>query len=367
MRAMKVLVLAPSLKAMGGVQSYTKTLAAGLEEILGHSQVRMVPVPGEPALKKDGSSALPWSVKAIFFLRALATAMLWRPNLVICTHLGVAPVAQIIEKYCGIRYWLVLHGIEVWGELPTPKYRALRGAQCYVALTRFTLNATAARHALGKPAAILLPPPLASVHGSDAAASSSSVGAVVLTVGRLAAAERYKGHDVMLETWPAVIQAVPDAEYWIVGDGDDRTRLESRAKALGIVDSVRFMGALSGDKLNAAYDSCRVFAMPARTVLNGDSPQGEGFGIVYIEAMSHGRPVVGPRTGAPAEFIRSGEHGFLVDPSNQAEIAQALIDLLTDRNRAGQMGKNAREWVNQEFTRENFLRRIADALQKNWS
>jgi len=365
MKAMKVLVLAPSLKAIGGVQSYTKTLAAGLEETLGRTHVRMVAVPGEPGLQKDGSSGLPPSVKGIFFLRALATAILWRPNLVICTHLGVAPAAQIIEKCCRIRYWLVLHGIEVWGALPAPKERALRGAQCYVALTHFTLDATIARHALGKPAAVFLPPPLASVPRSAAGASSSSPGPVVLTVGRLSAVERYKGHDVMLETWPAVIQSVPDAEYWIVGDGDDRARLESRARALGIADSVRFMGALSGDKLNAAYDSCRVFAMPARTELNGDSPQGEGFGIVYIEAMSHGKPVVGPRTGAPAEFIHSGEHGLLVDPSNQAEIAQALIDLLTDRDRAGQMGKNAKQWVNQEFTREKFLRRIADALQKN--
>ncbi len=369
MSVRKVLVLAPDLNAMGGVQSYTKTLVAGLAEILGSGRVRVVAVRGEPETRSDGSSGLSPSVKAIFFIRAVSTAMLWRPDLVVCTHLGVAPVAQIIEKYSGIQYWLVLHGIEVWAKLSGSKDRALRGAQRYVALTRFTLETTIARHSLEKRPALLLPPPLARVQkASDSAeAAAPSTAPVVLTVGRLAAAERYKGHDIMLEAWPAVLRDLPDAEYWIVGDGDDRERLESRAKALGIADSVRFMGALSGEKLKAAYNGCRVFAMPARTDVHGDPPQGEGFGIVYLEAMSHGKPVVAPRTGAPAEFIRSGEHGLLVDPSDRTEIAQALIELLGDADRSRQMGENARQWVTREFTRKNFLRRLAAGLREDES
>jgi glycosyltransferase involved in cell wall biosynthesis len=360
------------------VQTYTKTLVGALEEILGRDNVRLAAVPEEAELQKDGSLALSSVVKARFFIKALAIAMIWRPDLVICAHLGVAPAARIIEKYCGIRYWLVLHGIEVWAKLPAAKEQALRGAQRYVALTRFTLDATIAQHALGKPSAVILPPPFVgarnisvsphststSSSSSDTSSSSSSSAPVVLTVGRLAAAHRYKGYEVMLKTWPIVLRSVPDAEYWIVGDGDDRSQLESRAKELGIADSVRFTGALSGEELNAAYDRCRVFAMPARTELNGDDPQGEGFGIVFLEAMAHAKPIVAPRTGAPSEFIRPGEHGWLIDPSNQQEIAAALIDLLTNPDRARQMGKSAQDWVGQEFTYENFLRRLAAALQQ---
>jgi phosphatidyl-myo-inositol dimannoside synthase len=373
MAVQKVLVLAPCVKAVGGVQNYTKTLVAALEEILGHDNVRMVAVPEEPAPRKDGTLALSSSVKARVFFKALTVAMIWRPNLVICMHVGVAPLAAIIQKYCGIPYWLVLHGIEVWAKLPPAKEQALRGAERYIALTRFTLDATITQHALGKPSAVILPPSFAGVQNisvprdsalSSFSSSPPSSAPVVLTVGRLAAAERYKGHDVMLEAWPAVLRSVPDAEYWIVGDGDDRYRLESRAKELGISSSVHFTGTLSGDDLSAAYDRCRVFAMPARTELNGDGPQGEGFGIVFLEAMSHAKPVVAPRTGAPAEFIRAGEHGLLVDPSNQVEIATALIDLLTNPDRAQQMGKSAQDWVAREFAHENFLRRLRAALQQ---
>jgi glycosyltransferase involved in cell wall biosynthesis len=375
MAVQKVLVLAPCLKAVGGVQNYSKTLVAALEEILGRDNVRMVAVPEDPELRKDGSLALSSAVKARFFLKALAVALIWRPDLVICAHVGVAPVAWTIQKYRRIHYWLVLHGIEVWAKLPPAKEQALRGAQRYMALTRFTLDATIAQHALGKPAAVILPPPFAGARNSsvppDSASSSSSFSSssppsapMVLTVGRLAAAERYKGHDVMLEAWPAILRSVPDAEYWIVGDGDDRSELESLAKDLGIADSVHFTGTLSGDELHAAYDRCRVFAMPARTKLNGDGPQGEGFGIVFLEAMSHAKPIVAPRTGAPAEFIRTGEHGWLVDPSDRQEIAAALIDLLTNPDRARQMGKSAQDWVAREFTHDNFLGRLRAALQQ---
>ena len=357
----KILVLAPSLKSIGGMQSYTTTLASALEEILGAGGVRLVTVGGEPQIRPNGSVELKTSVKLWFAIHAFTTAIVWRPELVIAAHIGVAPVAQIIEKYTKIPYWLVLHGIEVWGDLPPVKGRALRGAAQYVALTRFTLEATIVRHALGQPAAVLLPPPLA-VRARPASSSSPAATPVVLTVGRLAAAERYKGHDVMLEAWPAVQRRVPGAEYWIVGDGDDRTRLEARAQELGVAGSVRFSGTLSGDRLSEAYERCSIFAMPARTELNGDVPEGEGFGIVFLEAMAHGKPVVAPRNGAPAEFIRSDEHGLLVDPSDRAEIAQAVIGLLEDPERRRRMGENAREWVEREFTRENFVARLRQAL-----
>jgi phosphatidylinositol alpha-1,6-mannosyltransferase len=357
-------VLSPSLESIGGVQSYTRTLASALEEILGTGCVRLLTVGAESQTQRDGRVALETSVKLRFAVHACTTAMVWRPELVIATHIGVAPVARLIKKYTKTPYWMVLHGIEVWGKLPPAKERALRAAAKYVALTRFTLEATVARHALGKPPVVLLPPPLAiRVHrASSDSTSSSTCCPVVLTVGRLAAAERYKGHDIMLEAWPAVRRRVPGAEYWIVGDGDDRTRLESRAQELGVARSVRFTGALSGDRLSEAYERCSIFAMPARTELQGDSPEGEGFGIVFLEAMAHGKPVVAPRDGAPAEFIRSEEHGLLVDPSDCAEIAEAIIGLLEDPERCRRMGENAREWVAREFTRENFVGRLRQAL-----
>ncbi len=155
-----VLVLTPSLKDVGGIQSYTRQLVDALSEILGKDSVRTVAISAEPKLASDGRVALGPFAKLRFGVAASAAAILWRPDLVICTHIGVAPVARLIEKVTRIPYWLTLHGIEVWGDLSPVKSRALRGAQRYLVLTRFTLDATVARHALGETAHSILPLPL---------------------------------------------------------------------------------------------------------------------------------------------------------------------------------------------------------------
>jgi phosphatidyl-myo-inositol dimannoside synthase len=363
----KTLVLAPSLKSVGGIQNYTNTLADALQVVLGSDRVRVVAVSDDPEVRDDGSLALRPSVKLRFLASALTAAISWSPDLMICAHVGLAPAARIIQRLTGIPYWLVLYGIEVWGDLPPAKQNALRAAQRYVAITRFTLDATAVRHGLERRRELILPPTLPKERPRSSetnCAAPNGSPPMVLTVGRIAASERYKGHDVMLEAWPAVLRRVPDAVYWIVGGGDDRSRLESRARELGIGESVHFAGAVSPEELDVCYDRCCIFAMPARTELDARVPRGEGFGIVFLEAMAHGKPVVGPRVGAPAEFIRSGEHGSLVDPTDSREVAEALIELLEDSTRARRMGEAGREWVAREFSFDRFCERLRDALQE---
>src|SRR5271154_6916115 len=89
----KTLVLAPSLKSIGGIQNYTNTLADALQVVLGSDRVRMLSVSGEPELQDDGSFALPPSVKLRFLATALTTAVSWSPDLIVCAHIGLAPAA----------------------------------------------------------------------------------------------------------------------------------------------------------------------------------------------------------------------------------------------------------------------------------
>lgn len=367
-RGIRVLVLAPPLQAVGGIQNYVRTLFAALQNVLGEDGVRIVAIPGEPHQRNDGSSALRPFVKLRFLAFALAAAISWTPDLIICAHIGVAPAGRIIQKLTRIPYWVILYGIEVWGELSPAKQKALRATQRLVSITRFTLNATIARHSLRQPRALILPPTLPKEKTPPPATArmSSDDGQppIVLTVGRVASFERYKGHDVMLEAWSSVLRRFPDAVYWIVGGGNDLARLEEKARELGIAASVRFVGPLSPEELDVCYHRCCVFAMPARTELDARAPRGEGFGIVYLEAMAHGKPVVGPRVGAPAEFIRAGEHGLLVDPASANEVADALIELLGDPERARRMGEAARRFVTSEFSFESFCKRLRESLQE---
>jgi len=363
---MKILVLAPPMTASGGVQKYTATLVRALAEIAGEKNVRMVSVPSEPKIRSDGTTSLGSFTKLRFFFRAISIAIIFRPQFVFCTHIGVAPVARIIQRITGIPYWIILHGIEVWGELPPQKIQALRNAQQLVAVSRFTLDAATAQHHLTAKNAAILHPALFSIPQQPASARKIAAETqMVLTVARLAASERYKGHDVMLDAWPAVLREIPAAKYIIVGDGDDRARLENRVREMGLNNSVVFKGTLSGVELDSCYDECRVFALPARTELDPDSPRGEGFGIVFLEAMAHGKPVVGPNVGAPAEFIHSGVHGLLVAPSNAGHLAAALIELLQHPQLAQEMGRAARDWVNQQFSSEKFRERLSGILRVN--
>jgi len=364
---MKILVLAPPMGATGGIQNYTATLVRALKEIIGEKNVRMIAVPAEAAARGDGNAALGRVTKLRFLLSAISAALFWRPGLVLCAHVGISPVARMIHRITGAPYWVMLYGIDVWCDLAPAKVEALRAAQQLVSISKFTLQSASAQHSLEKCKSVFLAPTFSIdesvVARTQTGAATSKQSPVVLTVGRLAASERYKGHDVMLDAWPAVLREIPEARYIIVGDGDDRTRLQIRAKEMGFADSVIFKGGVSGAELQSCYDECQVFTLPARTELDPHAPRGEGFGIVFLEAMAHGKPVVGPNTGAPTEFIHDGEHGLLVDPVNPAQLAEALIELLAHPERSRQMGEAGRQWVGQQYSYEMFRERLRKILQ----
>jgi phosphatidylinositol alpha-1,6-mannosyltransferase len=114
--------------------------------------------------------------------------------------------------------------------------------------------------------------------------------------------------------------------------------------------------------LVALYHRSDVFALPARTVLTGLEAKGEGFGIVFLEAMAFGKPVIGPNYGAPAELIRDGENGLLVDPDSVTSVAGALVELLTNPEKGRELGKAGRESVRTVYSYGSFCERLRGLL-----
>jgi phosphatidylinositol alpha-1,6-mannosyltransferase len=168
------------------------------------------------------------------------------------------------------------------------------------------------------------------------------------------ASERYKGHDELLAAWPAIRARVPDAQLVFVGDGDDIARLRGRAEELRIADAVVFTGFVSDDVLRGIYRRAAVFAMPST---------GDGFGLVYLEAMAHRLPCIGSIHDAAGEIISNGETGFLVDQSDTSVIADRLIALLCDDSRRLQMGQSGYRRWREHFTYEQFARRMVDLIE----
>jgi SAM-dependent methyltransferase len=178
----------------------------------------------------------------------------------------------------------------------------------------------------------------------------------------MAASERYKGHDVVLRAMASVVARIPNVTYVVVGGGDDRARLEALTDELGLRGHVVFTGEVSDSDVAALYQRSEVFVLPARTVLDDRNPKGEGFGIVFLEAMAFGKPVVGPNCGAPAELIRHGENGLLVIPEDPASVAEALVHLLTNPVTAREMGKAGSDWVRRHYSYGSFRERLRDIL-----
>lgn len=168
-------------------------------------------------------------------------------------------------------------------------------------------------------------------------------GPVLLTVGRL---QRRKGHDLVLKALPAVLQRHPTTRYLVVGDGEERPRLERLALELGVAAHVTFVGEVSEECLPRYFASADVFVMPNR-VEQGDF---EGFGIVFLEAAAAAKPVIGGRSGGVPEAVAEGESGLLVGGEDVEELVKQLELLLGSPELRQRLGAAGKRRVEQEFS-----------------
>ena len=172
----------------------------------------------------------------------------------------------------------------------------------------------------------------------------------VLFVGRLV--ER-KGVTHLVE---AVAQlADRRARLVIVGDGPERPRLEARARELGIADRVEFRGRISDADLRTAYQRAGVFVLPAVLDSRGDT---EGLGVVLLEAMNYGVPVIASNIGGIVDIVVDQETGLLVPPADAAALASALDSVLRDPARSRRLGEAGRRRLTEQFSWDAILAKM---------
>jgi phosphatidylinositol alpha-1,6-mannosyltransferase len=324
---------------------------------------------------------------------ALAGAV-WRRQVahhrrVACVYdlLGPARVQAWLPAPLRAPYLVAIYGIEVWRRLSRSRFRALRHAAVRLATSNHTVAAARAANRDFGPVEVLPlcleeRPPAGEV---DAGLLDRAGQGYLLIVGRMAATERYKGHDQLLQALPRLPAPGPTAgppadgsvqprlqaagsvqprlstagsvqpRLIIAGDGDDRPRLEALAATLGVSDQVLFTGFVTEATLAQLYARAAVFAMPSR---------GEGFGLVYLEAMRAARPCVAARTDAAAEIVVDGETGLLVDPLDVGELAAALGRLLASPESARAMGEAGRRRLELRFTPRRFRDQLWPLLDR---
>jgi phosphatidyl-myo-inositol dimannoside synthase len=190
-----------------------------------------------------------------------------------------------------------------------------------------------------------------------------------------------KGQDTLIRAWPRVLAGLrsrqltvqgagarpesaagplPDPVLLIVGGGKYAGKLKRLVQRLKIADSVIFTGSVPWEELPAHYDAGNVFAMPCRTRHAGLDV--EGLGIVYLEASATGLPVIGGNSGGAPDAILPGETGYVVNGGDEAELADRMIQLLSDPDAAATIGDKGLAWIDQEWRWDLVSGRLAEIL-----
>jgi phosphatidylinositol alpha-1,6-mannosyltransferase len=163
----------------------------------------------------------------------------------------------------------------------------------------------------------------------------------------------YKGHAELIQAWPTVVAAVPDAVLTVVGSGNGSAAYKSMAGCLPCADRIQFRGFVPDVEMDEIWSQASVFAMPSR---------GEGFGLVYVEAMRHALPVIASIHDAAPEINIDGSTGYNVNLGHPVELADKIIYLLRHRGHAAELGGNGQRRWHEHFRYSAFRNRFLPIL-----
>jgi phosphatidylinositol alpha-1,6-mannosyltransferase len=314
----------------GGIAQYNRDLLGAIAPMVPlrvfprHAPDAVVDLPG------GAMQEIPRPSRWRYAVAAVVDAFRHPPDVVFSGHLYMAPLAAAIALLWRARLVMQTHGIEAWPRPSLAVRWATERADLVLAVSRYTRAQVLSWAAIDPERVAVLPNTVSARFApGDRGAARLRFGLgnekALLTVGRLAASERYKGHDRVIEALPSLIAAGHDVKYLVAGDGDDRSRLEALAHSVGVSERVRFLGAVKGEDLPDLYRAADFFVMPST---------GEGFGIAYLEAMACGTPAIGIADGGAPDALGDGSLGQLVPRLNDFQAAlQVELEALRPNTR----------------------------------
>lgn len=285
--------------------------------------------------------------------------ILHRPERVLCGHINLAPPVRHFCQLLGIPYTVLTYGKEVWEELTPAKTKALQDAEEIWTISRYSRDRACEVNAIEPSKVKFLPcvvdgsvftpapksPQLVQQYGLEGAK-------VLMTVARLWSGDRYKGVDVTIRALPEIVKAFPNVKYLVIGRGDDQPRLQQLAQDLGVGDRVVFAGFVPTEALPDHYRLADAYIMPSQ----------EGFGIVYLEAMACGIPVLSGDSDGSADPLQDGKVGWRIPHRDSAAVATACLEILKGEDRRCN-GEWLREQCLAKFSKEALARQLQSLLQ----
>lgn len=279
-----------------------------------------------------------------------------RPRWVICGHVKLAPVVKLLCGSFQIPYTVMTYGKEVWTTLPQSSQSALQQATQLWTISRYSRDRACASNDLDPSQFQMLPCVVNGEIFFPAPKPNALLDRyqlhdtrVLMTVARLWSGDIYKGVDVTIRALPKILSIYPNVKYLVIGRGDDRPRLERLAVDLGVCDRVVFAGFVPTEELPDLYRLADAYIMPSQ----------EGFGIVYLEAMATGIPVLSGDDDGSADPLQDGKLGWRVPHRDPEAVAAACIEILKGGDRRVE-GK----WLRQETLAAFSDRALAERLRQ---
>ena len=372
----KLYLLAPNIWGFkGGIQTYSAFLLKALQNLypnlnyqvfLKHDRISCWDLSDGGNCKFHLAGIWPLPLRTVIFAAQILGYGIWqKPDLVIATHLNFTIATYWLKRLKGIPYWGIAHGIEAWNIERSALKVALGEADRILCVSGYTRDRLLKEQNLDPAKVLVLPNTFDASQFQISPKPEylmnryglTSANSIILTVARLDKKERYKGYDTIIQALPAIREQIPDVRYILVGRGSDRDRIEELVTHLGLQECVTVTGFIPDRELADHYNLCDLFAMPSK---------GEGFGIVYLEALACGKPTLAGNQDGAIDALAHGELGALVDPDNIEEIAQTIKQILQGNypNPLLYQPKALRQKVIDRFGFEQFHQTLADYLNQ---
>jgi phosphatidyl-myo-inositol dimannoside synthase len=271
---------------------------------------------------------------ARYIFKALKFSRAFQPSVILCGHINLLPVAAIVKRWTRARLWFVMHGLEVWSRPVGMRYSSVRHIDVATAVSRHTRELFLSWAPVDQGNVRVLPNTIDPIKFSPGEKPAYLLDryalhqrTVLLSVGRIAASERQKGHDRVIRLLPRLAEQIPDITFIIVGDGEDRPYLSGIAEVNGCASRVVYAGKIPDAEIVDHYRLADAFAMPSTQ---------EGFGITFLEAAACGVPVVGGNTDGSWDALAEGRIGQCVDPDVPDQLCDGILRALQQEKRVPQ-------------------------------
>jgi phosphatidyl-myo-inositol dimannoside synthase len=367
----RIIGLFPELLGVGGIQEAGRLTAAALDRIAKNHDNWVTSFQSindglgahEFEIAGQEVSLRGFSRSKVRFVGSALGQSRKGARVVLAAHPYLAlPAAWMKSLSPQLKTIVMSHGVEVWNPLPGLRRRSLLSADLVLAPSTYTAQRLAEVQGVSsakiRKLAWPLNPDFLSMADKPAKLSlpkNFPEGRVILSVGRWAASERYKGVDDLIRAVAQLQTKFPRLCLAAVGDGDDLPRLEKIARDLGVSESIRFLTNLSREEIAACYARSEIFALPST---------GEGFGLVFLEAMAFGKPLIGTAHGGITDIIENRVNGLLVPAGDLKSLVDALAELLENESLRMELGRRGAEHVRQRYSFDFFVNNLERIIEE---